>query len=59
MSRFADWASNATFRLRLLRMTFLPLDRIPAAVIIALDEPAYDFAPYAAAQLTDGSWPAV
>lgn len=34
---------NAAFRLRLLRMAVRPMRSIPAAVIVALDVPDYDY----------------
>jgi hypothetical protein len=36
-------AGNAAFRLRLLRMALRPMRSIPAAVVIALDVPDYDY----------------
>jgi hypothetical protein len=58
MTDFASWLNRIAFRLRLLRMALSPVSAIPAAVVMALDEPAYDFAA-AAGQLSDASWPAV
>jgi hypothetical protein len=31
-----------SFRLRLLRLALQPLDRIPASVVMALEDPIYD-----------------
>jgi hypothetical protein len=36
-------AGNAAFRLRLLRMVLCPMSRIPAALVVALDTPDYDY----------------
>ena len=59
MSRLADWASYVTFRMRLLQMALRPVSRIPAVVIMVLDDPVYDFAQHETAQHTDRWWPAV
>jgi len=58
MTGFASWRNSVAFRWRLLRMALSPVSAIPAAVIMALDEPAYDFVP-APGELPDASWPAV
>jgi hypothetical protein len=34
---------NAAFRLRLVRMALRPMRSIPAAVVIAMDIPDYDY----------------
>jgi hypothetical protein len=36
-------AGNTAFRLRLLRMALRPMRSIPAAVVMALDVPDYDY----------------
>ena len=36
-------AGNTGFRLRLLRMALRPMRSIPAAVVMALDVPDYDY----------------
>ena len=38
-------ASNAAFRLRLLRMALSPMSRIPAGLVMALGAPDYDYSP--------------
>jgi hypothetical protein len=37
-------AGNTAFRWRLLRMALRPMSSIPAAVVLALDAPDYDYA---------------
>ena len=55
MTQFADGArhvggsmrgaaGNAAFRLRLLRMALRPMSNIPAALVLALNAPDYDYA---------------
>lgn len=58
MTDFASWLNSIAFRLRLLRMALSPVSAIPAAVVMALDGPSYDFAT-ATSPLPDASWPAV
>jgi hypothetical protein len=43
MSDLAPWLNSVAFRLRLLRMALRPMSRIPAALVIALDAPEYDY----------------